>query len=113
MAATKTALFALCLFLGTVLSFCSKSTVYAEQKTVKVAVFETYGYSEKDSRGEWSGIEIELLNVISGYSGWKIEYVECQDWADAINKLMDEKVDLVGLVSDGGIHDHHGLERDT
>lgn len=71
--------------------------VYAkEQRTVKAAFFPMEGfhtYSEEDGYG---GMDAAYLEELSGYTGWKIEYVDCDSWDDALVKLKAKEVDLVG-----------------
>ena len=71
--------------------------VYAkEQRTVKAAFFPMEGfhtYSEEDGYG---GMDAAYLEELSGYTGWKIEYVDCDSWDDALAKLKAKEVDLVG-----------------
>ncbi len=67
-----------------------------EQRTVKAAFFPMEGfhtYSEEDGYG---GMDAAYLEELSSYTGWKIEYVDCNSWNDALAKLAAKEVDLVG-----------------
>lgn len=79
----------LCLFLGT--------TVYAtERRTVRVAFFPMDGYHVINDDGSYGGMDVEYLKVLANSVGWKIEYIECESWEDALSKLERKEVDLVG-----------------
>ena len=72
-------------------------TVYAnEQESVKVAFFPMEGYHIIDDEGNFGGMDVEYLDTISEYTGWDVEYVICESWNDALQKLSDQEVDLVG-----------------
>lgn len=79
----------LCLFLGT--------NVYAvEKRTVKVAFFPMDGYHTINEDGSYGGMDVEYLNALCNYASWNIEYVPCDSWEDALEKLANQEVDLVG-----------------
>ena len=79
----------LCLLIGT--------NVYAsERRTVKVAFFPMDGYHTINEDGSYGGMEVEYLDVLSNYTTWKVEYVPCDSWEDALEKLINKEVDLVG-----------------
>ena len=78
-----------CFFIG--------STFYAtEKKTVKVAFFPMDGYHIVEEDGTYAGMDVEYLNAICRYLPWSIEYVRCDSWEDALEKLENKEVDLVG-----------------
>lgn len=80
-----------------VLCLCFGTTTYAlERRKVKVAFFPMDGYHVLNDDGSYGGMDVEYLNVLSGYAGWEIEYVRCDSWEDALQKLLDKEVDLVG-----------------
>lgn len=88
----------LALMQGTViLAALFSGTARARQiRTVKVAFFPMEGfhtYSENDGYG---GMDVDYLNELCGYTGWKLEYVKCDSWDDALDKLKMKEVDLVG-----------------
>ena len=41
-------------------------------------------------------MDADYLEKLCQYTGWKIEYVECASWNDALDKLKKREVDLVG-----------------
>ena len=69
----------------------------APVKVVRVGSFEdTFNYvNEKDAR---KGYGYELLETLSGYTGWQFEYVTC-DWSDCFEKLKNGEIDIMGDIS--------------
>ena len=66
-------------------------------KVVRVGSFEdTFNYvNEKGAR---KGYGYELLETLSGYTGWQFEYVTC-DWSDCFEKLKNGEIDIIGGIS--------------
>ena len=66
-------------------------------KVVRVGSFEdTFNYvNEKGAR---KGYGYELLEALSGYTGWQFEYVTC-DWSNCFEKLEDGEIDIMGDIS--------------
>ena len=82
----------LCLFLT-----LFHTDIYAsEKRTVKVAFFPMDGYHITNADGSYGGMDVEYLDALSDYANWQIEYVQCDSWGDALAKLSDRQVDLVG-----------------
>lgn len=52
-----------------------------------------HDYSEEEGYG---GMEDAYLEELCHYTGWKIEYVNCDSWDDALVRLEAKEVDLVG-----------------
>ena len=69
----------------------------ASAKVVRVGSFEdTFNYvNEKGAR---KGYGYELLETLSGYTGWQFEYVTC-DWSDCFEKLKNSEIDIIGGIS--------------
>lgn len=67
-----------------------------EKRVVKVAFFPMDGYHIHESYGNFGGMDVEYLKALCEYSGWEVEYVECESWEEALEFLSDQKVDLVG-----------------
>ena len=69
----------------------------APAKVVRVGSFEdTFNYvNEKGAR---KGYGYELLETLSGYTGWQFEYVTC-DWSDCFEKLENGEIDIMGGIS--------------
>lgn len=73
------------------------NTMYGkEQRIVKVAFFPMDGYHTINEDGTYGGMDVEYLNAIEHYTTWDIQYVECESWEDALEKLKNKEVDLVG-----------------
>lgn len=71
--------------------------VYSAQKrTVRVGFFPMEGFNEKNEDGTYSGMDVDYLETLCDYINWKIEYVECDSWDEALQLLADKKIDLVG-----------------
>ncbi len=68
----------------------------AQKRTVKVGFFPMDGYNEKGKDGKHSGMDVEYLENLCDYVNWEIEYVDCESWDDALQMLLDKKIDLVG-----------------
>ncbi len=80
-----------------ILGTLSANLTYAKQpRTVKVAFFPMDGYHILLEDGSYAGMDVDYLNVLCRYTSWEIEYVPCQSWDDALQKLRDHTVDLVG-----------------
>ena len=69
----------------------------APAKIVRVGSFEdTFNYVNE--RGVRKGYGYELLETLSGYTGWQFEYVTC-DWSDCFEKLKNGEIDIMGDIS--------------
>ena len=69
----------------------------APVKVVRVGSFEdTFNYCNE--RGARKGYGYELLETLSGYTGWQFEYVTC-DWSDCFEKLKNGEIDIMGDIS--------------
>ena len=80
-----------------IVSLSTVNNVYAaERKTVRVAFFPMDGYHIVEEDGSYGGMDVEYLNQISNYTSWDIEYVDCDSWSDALEKLANKELDLVG-----------------
>ena len=92
------ALLSLLLLLSAVLPVKAAAET-APAKVVRVGSFEdTFNYvNEKGAR---KGYGYELLETLSGYTGWQFEYVTC-DWSDCFEKLENEptRTTFAGAVS--------------
>ena len=66
-------------------------------KVVRVGSFEdTFNYVNE--KGIRKGYGYELLQTLSGYTGWQLEYVTC-DWSDCFEKLKNGEIDIMGGIS--------------
>ena len=68
-----------------------------QPQTIRVGLFEdTFNYVEKN--GVRRGYGYELMQALSGYTGWKFEYVKC-DWSNCFDKLENGEIDIMGDIS--------------
>lgn len=90
------ALLSLLLLLSVVLPVKAAAET-APVKVVRVGSFEdTFNYvNEKGAR---KGYGYELLETLSGYTGWQFEYATC-DWSDCFEKLENGEIDIMGAIS--------------
>lgn len=90
------ALLSLLLLLSVVLPVKAAAET-APVKAVRVGSFEdTFNYvNEKGAR---KGYGYELLQTLSGYTGWQFEYVTC-DWSNCFEKLKNGEIDIMGGIS--------------
>ena len=69
----------------------------APAKVVRVGSFEdTFNYVNE--KGIRKGYGYELLQTLSGYTGWQFEYVTC-DWSNCFEKLKNGEIDIMGGIS--------------
>ena len=90
------ALLSLLLLLSVVLPVKAAAET-APVKVVRVGSFEdTFNYCNE--KGARKGYGYELLQTLSGYTGWQFEYVTC-DWSDCFEKLKNGEIDIIGGIS--------------
>ncbi len=90
------ALLSLLLLLSVVLPVKAAAET-APVKVVRVGSFEdTFNYVNE--KGIRKGYGYELLQTLSGYTGWQFEYVTC-DWSDCFEKLENGEIDIMGAIS--------------
>ena len=90
------ALLSLLLLLSAVLPVKAAAET-APVKVVRVGSFEdTFNYCNE--KGARKGYGYELLQTLSGYTGWQFEYVTC-DWSDCFEKLENGEIDIMGGIS--------------
>ena len=90
------ALLSLLLLLSVVLPVKAAAET-APVKVVRVGSFEdTFNYVYE--KGARKGYGYELLQTLSGYTGWQVEYVTC-DWSDCFEKLENGEIDIMGAIS--------------
>ena len=71
--------------------------IYAkDERKVKVGFFPMGGYHEVNADGTYDGMDVQYLEALDEYVGWDIEYVVCDSWEDALKRLENKEIDLVG-----------------
>ncbi len=80
--------------------YCQAAETNKDEKqsqTIRVGSFEdTFNYV--DQNGVRRGYGYELMQALTGYTGWKYEYVKC-DWSDCFDKLENGEIDIMGDIS--------------
>ena len=80
--------------------YCQAAETNNDEKqpqTIRVGSFEdTFNYVGKN--GVRQGYGYELMQALSGYTGWKFEYVKC-DWSNCFDKLENGEIDIMGDIS--------------
>ena len=71
-----------------------------ERKAVRVPVFpfERMMILDED-RNPISGYAYEYIQTIAAYAGWDVEYIPCDSFSEALNKLFAGEVDLFYEIS--------------
>lgn len=67
-----------------------------EPRTVRIGFFPMEGFHTYTETHGYDGLDIAYLERLCVYTGWQIECVECDSWDDALQKLQEREVDLVG-----------------
>lgn len=72
----------------------------AETAPAKVVRVGSFGdtFNHVNEKGIRKGYGYELLQTLSGYTGWQLEYVTC-DWSDCFEKLKNGEIDIMGDIS--------------
>lgn len=63
--------------------------------TVRVGIFSLGKFQGWNEEGEPCGYNIDYLEEIEERTHWKFEYVACENWVDATEKLENEEIDLL------------------
>ena len=75
----------------------AQETKAEEERIIRVGSFEdTFNYI--DENGVRRGFGYELMQALSGYAGWKYEYVKC-DWSNCFEMLENGEIDIMGDIS--------------
>lgn len=66
------------------------------KRVVKIGCFPMRGYHDIDENGNVTGMDVEYLEELSRYANWELEFVPCDSWDDALVRLENREIDLVG-----------------
>lgn len=77
-------------------ALCFCMPVNASSRKVKVAFFPMNGFHVYSEDNGFGGMDVAYLEELRIYTGWDIEYVTCESWNEALEKLEAKEVDLVG-----------------
>lgn len=84
-------------------SFAADFSRYSEtnnNRQVKVGFYYAPGYHEMDENGLKSGYGFELMEKLSLFTGWDIEYVGYdKSWSDMFGMLKSGEIDLLSCVN--------------
>ncbi|MDD3369618.1 MAG: transporter substrate-binding domain-containing protein [Lachnospiraceae bacterium] len=64
-------------------------------ETVRVGIFSLGSFQGWDEQGDVCGYNIDYLNEIAKKTHWQYEYVKCDNWVDATEKLEAGEIDLL------------------
>lgn len=101
----RTVLLILCVLVVTAAAPCewiSTAMAADTKRVVRIGFFPMQGYNDIDENGKVTGMDVDYLEELCHYTGWELEFVQCGSWDDALEKLADEKVDLVGSAQYSG-----------
>lgn len=70
----------------------------AADKVVRVAYFDLGDYYRKTADGELDSYDSAYLDMVSNYTGYQFEYVDCKTWDNALTMLENHEIDLVGTM---------------
>lgn len=76
--------------------WCGMAYASDTKQTVRVGCFPMQGYHNMDEDGNVTGMDADYLEEVCRYTGWDLEFVPCDSWDDALEKLADHELDLVG-----------------
>lgn len=62
---------------------------------VKVGIFSLGKFHNIDANGEPIGYSIDYLDKIKDHTHWDLEYVVCESWTDALERLEKGEIDLL------------------
>ena len=79
------------------LLLCAGLPAGAQEKTLRVGYMDYSGFIEQQSDGTYSGYGAEYLAKISGYTGYRYEYVYGK-WSDLLDMLANRQIDLICMV---------------
>lgn len=68
-----------------------------KERVVRIGVPDDT-YDKINENGKRSGYGYEYLQKISGYTGWKYEYVDCT-WENCFDKLKNDELDMIEGIS--------------
>ena len=80
-----------------IMASVSLVNIYAkDERKVKVGFFPMEGYHEIGSDGSYCGMDVKYMEAIQEYAQWDVEFVICDSWEDALLRLENKEIDLVG-----------------
>lgn len=84
----------------------------AEQRELRVGIYQNNPKVFVDDAGRQQGIFIDLLEAVARVEGWELRYVRC-DWLDCLQLLSAGEIDLMPDVAHTGpreaLYDFHSV----
>lgn len=77
------------------MAFLSGREASAQEKKIRVGVFELNGFYEKNEEGQPDGYGAEYLDKLSEKTGWTYEYIWAENWDECVELLRQGRVDLI------------------
>ncbi len=73
----------------------NESTMADKNTTIKVGFYKMNGFQEYDKEGNYSGYNVDYLNIIARRGRWNIEYVQVRDFTEGMRALENKEIDLL------------------
>ncbi|MFV0516758.1 MAG: diguanylate cyclase [Aminipila sp.] len=73
-----------------------ESVAETEAQVIKVGFYSVNGFTYYNEYGKEEGYNVEYLNKISKYTGWKYEYIKTESWQEALKMLENGTIDILG-----------------
>ena len=68
---------------------------WKESDPIRVGIFSLGNFQGFDENGEAFGYNIEYLNRLAELKHWSYQYVELENWVEAVNELERGTIDLL------------------
>lgn len=76
-------------------ALCPGKAAAAQEKIVRIGVFELKGFYEKNGDGQPVGYGVDYLDKVAESTDWTYEYVWAENWDECVKLLRQNKVDLL------------------
>lgn len=77
----------------------SASEVHADDaEVIRIGFYEMEGFQYYDEYGRPKGYNVDYLNLLSSYTGWKYEYVNVKTFDKGLEMLANKEIDLIAPV---------------
>lgn len=69
-----------------------------DSNVVRVAFYEMAGFQYYSSTNEPAGYCVDYLNLISGFTGWKYEYIDVSSYSEALIRVENGDADIAAPI---------------
>ncbi|MCI2061704.1 MAG: transporter substrate-binding domain-containing protein [Eubacteriaceae bacterium] len=69
------------------------------REIVKVGIFTGDGYAEKDKDGNWTGIDIEIIENVAQTAGIKVSFVTLDSASQGFRELSSGRIDMLADIA--------------